>query len=218
MKTVSISRLLSRLLGQGFSGLVFLGLACTGLMFASSVVLAEEDESLGIESGDTGEVTKTTEDNQASPSSSGGSRKLRSALWITDYHAEAQRTVKILQDAAIRIETLRERSDANLVVLDKLLHTNAESVDALSRVAEDIRLRLRDVLPLEERTPTEREKALGDRELRQLVVLKDRALALFQESASFYRKLSAETKDNVVTRLADVDTTATDTDVENPEN
>lgn len=137
---------------------------------------------------------------------------LRSDLWLSDYHDEAQRTVKLLQDAALRIQALRERSEGDLVVLDKLLKTNAESVDALSKVAEDIRLRMRDLLPLEERKPTEKEKKVGDQNLRQLVVLKDRAIALYQESAVFHAKLSVETKNNVVTRLPNVEEKSDETE------
>ncbi len=127
---------------------------------------------------------------------------VRSVLYKSDYLSEARRAVKTIQGANLRIRKLLERArNQNLVVLVNALEGTAASVDSLSLVAHDLEIRLREVVPRKEEPPTAREKEVGDQSLRQLVILKDRAMAIYGDSEVFFKKLSTETKDNVVTRL-----------------
>ena len=87
------------------------------------------------------------------------------------------------------------------MVLEKGLLDNIASLEALYAMAESLRGELEDTIERADRPATLEEQEPADRLLRQMTVLKDRAMALYGDSQAFFRKLTSETKDNQVTRL-----------------
>lgn len=128
---------------------------------------------------------------------------VRTELYASDYHVEARRVLKTIRKAIEKVQALQLKAKRiDLVVLENSLQKNVKSLKGLEEIAEEIYGKMSDAVALKEHPPTEAERKAGDEFLRQLNVVKDRAIALYVTSRSFTRKLLRKTGTRI-TRIGD---------------
>lgn len=124
---------------------------------------------------------------------------VRTTMYASDYHVEARLGLKTIRTARERINRMQDQSRSRkLVVLTDSLSKNLKSLDGLSEIGEKLYSELGSFVPKTDTVATDLQKENGERVLREIKVIKDRAMAIYVSSKSFFKKLTRKTETTIV--------------------